>query len=232
MPYNAVHWPFQPPDRPDQVLTKKNMYDGTRQDYAAMLERVDQGVGQMLAALEKQGVVDNTLFIFSSDNGGERLSEQRAAVQPQDDAVGGRHPRAVPDALAGPAAEGKVLPQPAITMDLTATILAAAGSSAANGPQARRHRPAADPDGKQPEVGADVLLAHRPRGPQAEGGAAGNWKYVQDDMLEMLFDLEKDISERQDLAYRQPEVLARLKRLLHNWEADLARDPPSFVVRR
>lgn len=50
-------------------------------------------------------------------------------------------------------------------------------------------------------------------------------------MVEMLFDLDKDVSERHDLAYKHPEVLARLKRLLADWEADLARNPPPFVVR-
>ena len=58
-----------------------------------MMERIDQGIGQMLAALEQQGVADNTLFVFSSDNGGERLSNN-SAVQSQGDALGRRHPRA------------------------------------------------------------------------------------------------------------------------------------------
>ncbi|MBI1902355.1 MAG: sulfatase-like hydrolase/transferase [Planctomycetia bacterium] len=74
VPYNAVHWPFQPPGRPDPKLTYENKYDGTRADYARMLERVDDGVGRILAALDKAGAADNTLVIFASDNGGERLS--------------------------------------------------------------------------------------------------------------------------------------------------------------
>ena len=56
VPYNAVHSPFQPPNRPLPAVTKENMYDGTRRDYAAMLEKVDEGVGMMLAELEKQGI--------------------------------------------------------------------------------------------------------------------------------------------------------------------------------
>ena len=42
---------------------------------AAMMASVDEGVGMMLAELEKQGVLNNTLFVLSSDNGGERFSD-------------------------------------------------------------------------------------------------------------------------------------------------------------
>jgi len=42
VPYNAVHSPYQPPERPLPAVTKENMYDGTRRDYAAMLEKIDE----------------------------------------------------------------------------------------------------------------------------------------------------------------------------------------------
>ena len=201
MPYHAVHSPFQPPDRPLPAVTKENMYDGNRQDYAAMLEKVDEGVGMLLAELEKQGVLDNTLFVLSSDNGGERLFGQRAAVQPQADAVGRRHPRALPDALAGEAAaRARSSSQPAITMDLTATFLAAAGAE-----------PAAD----RPLDGINllpILLGEQPprertfcwrvnrSNRQQKAIRHGDWKYVQDAAVEMLFNLKDDIGERRDLA--------------------------------
>jgi hypothetical protein len=43
--------------------------------------------------------------------------------------------------------------------------------------------------------------------------------------------LGQDIGERRDLAYRRPETLVELKRLIAAWEADLARNPPAFLVR-
>ncbi len=51
------------------------MYDGDRRTYAAMVEKIDEGVGMLLDEFEKQGVLDNTLFVLSSDNGGERYSD-------------------------------------------------------------------------------------------------------------------------------------------------------------
>src|SRR5262245_17772005 len=72
--YNAVHWPFQPPDRPDDVRDGDSWYEGTRDDYARMLERVDAGVGSILEAVERQKLTNRTLVIFTNDNGGEQLS--------------------------------------------------------------------------------------------------------------------------------------------------------------
>ena len=82
VPYNAVHSPYQPPNRPLPAVTKEGMYDGDRQVYAAMLEKVDEGVGLLLAELEKQGVLDNTLFVLSSDNGVSTKSTGDAALGP------------------------------------------------------------------------------------------------------------------------------------------------------
>ena len=78
--YNAAHWPFQPPDHPS-VAANHGAFQGpgdsipaTRQDYVAMLERADAGVGQILSTLDRLGLSRNTLVIFTNDNGGEWLS--------------------------------------------------------------------------------------------------------------------------------------------------------------
>ena len=78
--YNAAHWPYQPPDRPSVArnnathLQPHSENTGTRQDYVAMLERADQGIGEIVRALNDAGVSDNTLVIFTNDNGGEWLA--------------------------------------------------------------------------------------------------------------------------------------------------------------
>jgi arylsulfatase A-like enzyme len=67
VPYNAVHGPYQVPDR------YKKGYEhlkGNRLQMAGMLTALDEGVGQIVAAIEKKGMRDKTLFIYSSDNGG------------------------------------------------------------------------------------------------------------------------------------------------------------------
>jgi arylsulfatase A-like enzyme len=67
VPFNAVHAPYQVPD------TYKRGYEhlqGNRLQMAGMLTALDESIGQIVAALEKKGMRDNTLFIYSSDNGG------------------------------------------------------------------------------------------------------------------------------------------------------------------
>jgi arylsulfatase A-like enzyme len=231
VPYNAVHWPFQVPDRPDQVLTYANKYEGTRKDYAAMVERIDQGVSRMLAALEKHGVADDTLFVFSSDNGGERLSDNAPLFNHKTTLwEGGIR---VPCLMRWPARlpKGTVTPQPAITMDLTATFLAAAGAEPPAGRTLDGINLLPLLTGEKPAAERTFCWRVDRTGRRQKAVRHGDWKFMQDDMVEMLFNLKDDVSERRDLAYRHPEVVARLKKLLADWEADLARDPPPFVVR-
>ena len=59
----------------------------------------------------------------------------------------------------------------------------------------------------------------------------GKWKYVWDNGSELLFDLDKDMAERHDLAYQQRDVVLELRNLVTQWEAELARTPPPFVVK-
>lgn len=65
--YNAVHFPFQ---APDSYLKLYPNLKGNRQIYAGMLAAMDEGIGQVLAALDEKGIRKDTLILFSSDNGG------------------------------------------------------------------------------------------------------------------------------------------------------------------
>jgi len=67
VPFNAVHGPHQVPDQYTQPFTNLS---GVRRTYAGMLSAMDEAVGQIVAALKEKGILDNTLVIFSSDNGG------------------------------------------------------------------------------------------------------------------------------------------------------------------
>lgn len=231
VPYNAVHWPFHTPDTLPPPLSDDNLYHGTRADYARMVERIDDGVGQMTAALQRAAELDNTLFIFTSDNGGERLSDNRPLFNHKTTLWEGgirvpclvRWPRHVP--------AGQVLDQPAITMDLTATVLGAAGVE-----------PAAD----LPLDGIDLRPTLSGKGPPIERTFCwrvdrsdrrqkairhGDWKYVQDGMVGLLFNLRDDVGERRDLAYERPDILTELKRRLAAWEAEMDAAAPPVRIR-
>jgi arylsulfatase A-like enzyme len=67
VPFNAVHSPYQPPKGGVDAYPDLK---GQRRNYAAMLTATDDAIGAIIEAVEKAGIADNTLFIFSSDNGG------------------------------------------------------------------------------------------------------------------------------------------------------------------
>lgn len=68
MPFNAPHSPMQA--LPEHLKLYEHVKDPTRRAYSAMVHAVDEQIGRVIAALEKQGMLENTIIIFSSDNGG------------------------------------------------------------------------------------------------------------------------------------------------------------------
>jgi arylsulfatase A len=239
VPYNAVHWPFQPPGRPDLVRTYETWYDGDRPMYGQMVEAIDAGVGEIRSALERTGQLDRTLFIFSNDNGGEiRLASNRPLFHHKGTVwEGGIR---VPCILRWPGhlPAGVESKQVGITMDLTATILAACGLES----DAARGRPLDGIDltpilaGKQPEKARTLAWRVDRIERKQKAVRHGKWKLVVDgphDVTkhELLFDLDNDISERDNLIYQHPEVLADLRKRLADWEADVDSRPLPFVVK-
>ena len=136
--FNAPHWPFQPPGKPNDVRTERTYgpYNGTRADYILMVEHLDRCVGQILHSIDTHGLAGQTLVIFVNDNGGERLSDNSPFFHGKYTLWEGgirvpcliRWPGRIP--------AGAVSNQAAIVMDLTASILAACG-----GRPAPRHAP-------------------------------------------------------------------------------------------
>jgi arylsulfatase A-like enzyme len=229
--YNAVHWPFQAPGRPDDVRGKENWFAGTRQDYAKMTEAVDDGVGKVLAALQKADLTEDTLVIFTNDNGGERLSDNGPLFHHKGTVwEGGIR---VPCVLRFPGRlpAGKVSEQPGISMDLTATVLAACGVS----PPAERKLDGMDLlpilSGKAPAAQRTFFWRIDRRERAQRAVRHGNWKYVRDGGIEQLFDLAADVGERKDLAYQHPETLADLRKRYAAWEAEMAEAKPPFSVK-
>lgn len=227
--YNAVHWPFQVPGRPDDVRTEATWYDGTRAEYARMLEGMDAGVGRILAALDRLKLADDTLVIFTNDNGGERLSRNAPFFHHKATLWEGgirvpclmRWPGKVP--------AGTVSRQAAVTFDLTSTILAATGTP---------------PSSKRPPDGINLLplvtsrttverpLFWRIDRPDRRQRAArvGRWKYIRDGGIDLLFDLDADPGEREDLGYREPAHVADLRARLARWEEDVDRSALEFPM--
>jgi arylsulfatase A-like enzyme len=229
VPYNAVHWPFQPPGNPNDVRTVATWFDGDRRAYARMLEAMDAGIGRILAALDKQGLARDTLVIFTNDNGGERLSDNAPLFHHKATLwEGGIR---VPCLLRWPAQlpAGKTVRQAAISMDLTATILAAAGVLPERELEGINLLPFLQ--GKQPAIERTFFWRIDRAERKQKAVRHGQWKYVLDGGVDVLFDLSRDPGERQDLSHNNRQLVAELRAKLAAWEKDVDKSAPKLVVK-
>ncbi len=237
--YNAVHWPFQPPDlpasdprrttvpRPHEMGDRRlwqmpdDMPAATRADYVKILENADAGVGAILAALERNGLTRNTLVIFTNDNGGEWLS-RNAPLQHRKGTLweGGIR---VPLILRWPARlpAGGTSKQVAITMDITRSILTVAGTRlpADYRPEGIDLLPMLS--GATPPTARDLYWRIQRPDRQQRAVRSGRWKLLIDGGQLLLFDLDADPGERTDLAALHPDVVVRLKQAVAAWEKDV-----------
>lgn len=225
--YNAVHWPFQPPDLPPEKRPRPDvLHDGTRADYVTMLERADIGVGRILNQLDRLQLARNTLVVFTSDNGGEWLSHNAPMFNRKSTLwEGGIR---VPALLRWPGRlpARAVSKQVGITMDLTATFLAAAGVTlpASYQPEGIDLLPLLK-DGRT--VDRTLFWRFKSAARDQRAVRRGRWKYMRDGVgtidgvHEFLFDLDEDVSERQDQSVTHIPMLVEFRRLVADWEASV-----------
>jgi N-acetylgalactosamine-6-sulfatase len=232
LPYTAPSAPFQHPDRkPDrpkvsQAWDSNDWQKGDRQTLRLILQRLDQGVGQVLSALESTGRAKNTLVIFCSDNGAYPIAASNAPFRGHASELfeGGIHVACMAR-WPGRLPAGALDARHALTFDLTASILAAAGCT---------------PPKDRPLDGIDILgqIAAGER-PQSRTlfwrarRADRTWKAVRRNDLkylsrkdgeqfdEYLFNLSRDPGETQNLIQTRPDDAGPLKQSLARWEQDM-----------
>ena len=230
--HTAPHWPWETrddADTPAQISNNLFHLDGGNIDtYRRMIHHMDEGIGEMVASLRRHGLLDNTLIVFTSDNGGERFSDNWPLVGGKMDLTEGGI--RVPWIAHWPAVirPGGQRRQLCMSMDWSATMLDAAGV-------------AAHPD--FPLDGVSMLpvlrdAAHsfdRPlhwrmnhRGQRAL--RQGNWKYLRVDGNDYLFDIPADERERANQAKKQPERLAAMRQAWEDWNASMPPIPEDATV--
>jgi arylsulfatase A len=224
--YNAAHWPYQRPDEPTTArdhgrhLGPLDEPTSTRADYVAMLERADQGVGRILAALDRSGLRRNTIVIFTNDNGGEWLSRNAPLFHHKGSVWEGgirvpaiiRWPGRIP--------AGRVSGQVGITMDLTVSILAATGTSVPAEARLEGINLLPVLEGRAPKI--ERTLFWRVTGARTQQAVrSGEWKLLLDGGRAMLFNLRADVGERDNLIGQRSDVARRLRPLLAAWQEDV-----------
>jgi arylsulfatase A-like enzyme len=230
--YTAPHWPWETRgDAPVAREVKDNLFHlhgGNVHTYRRMIHHMDEGIGWVMDALRRTGMAGNTLVIFTSDNGGERFSDNWPLVGGKMDLTEGGI--RVPWIAHWPAVirKGSVSAQHCMTMDWSATVLDAAGA-------------AADP--AYPLDGVSLLPVLRdPRHRFARpmhwrmnhrGQRAlreGDWKYLRVDGHDYLFRIPADERERANQAGREPGRLAALRQAWEDWNASMPPIPADATV--
>ena len=223
--YTAPHWPWETrhaPARPSITgPTLAHLDGGSLAIYHQMIREMDEGIGRLLAALDEGGLGDDTLVVFTSDNGGERFSDNWPLIGGKMDLTEGgirvpciaRWPRVIP--------AGTVSTQHHVTMDWTATFLAAAGAAA--DPAHPLDGIALQPTLADPSHTFPRTMFWRMKHRDQRALRDGRWKYLKVDNHEYLFDIETDERERANRARAEP---ARLDGLRTQWLAINDTMPP------
>lgn len=216
--FTAPHWPWQArgdQPYPDSVDWREG---GTDETYAAMMKSLDDAIGNILTALDRdQALYRSTIVIFTNDNGGERYSNNGGLSKSKMSLWEGgiRVPAFVrwPEKIK----PGTVTEQVAATMDWTVTILAAGGA------KAHTDFPLDGIDlmpvltGKKKQITRTLYWRTSQRS-QQKAMRMGQWKYLQDPKGEYLFNLVTDQLETKDLKLTHPDIFDQLKKKYAAWE--------------
>lgn len=231
--FTAPHWPWQGPGDGNSRPQWKDLFHrdgGTLEKYAELVTAMDSAIGRVLAQLDALGIAADTIVVFTSDNGGERFSDNWPFRGEKTDLLEGgirvplivRWPRQL--------GSGRTLSQVMVSMDLLPTLLAAAGAKADE-----RY----EPDGANllPVLaGAESLrertIFWRYKGGDQAAVRQASWKYLRRGDSESLFDLSSDPRERADLKEKAPEIFARLRDAHRGWNAQMLPYPPNSVSAR
>ena len=222
--FNAPHWPWEAvgDEAEAERLRKAPLFDfdgGTQRTYQRMIERMDMQVGRVLQALDEHGLTENTIVVFTSDNGGERFADTWPFTGRKTELLEGG--LRIPVLVSWPARlpRGSVTQQVGISMDWLPTLLAATGGA---------------PDPAYPCDGVNLLpmlldgaapasrkLFWRYKAHQQRAARNGDWKILKIDGNTFLFDVADDPMERANLRDRHRDVFDRLAAEWDAWNASM-----------
>jgi len=230
----AVHAPYQAPQK--YIDQYANIQDPQRRTYAAMLTSMDDEIGKIVNALEKKGMRDNTLIVFSSDNGGPASGLfATGARSPEERAAEGVTTSATPPPRNTPYRNGKgtlyeggvrvvsfmnwpgqikpgtVVNQPIHMVDVFPTLVKLAGGTV---------------EGSKPLDGKDIwaTVTQGAASPNEDilinaeifrgGVRKGDWKLIKQYTLPPkteLYNLATDVSEKTNVADQNPAIVSDLE---------------------
>jgi arylsulfatase A-like enzyme len=230
--YTAPHWPWE--TRDDEAESQRidgaiaHVDGGSIHTYRRMIHHMDEGIGKLMQALAETGIARDTLIVFTSDNGGERFSDNWPFVGNKMDLMEGgiRVPLIArwPSQIQAGSRTGTA----AITMDWVATMFEAAGVTP---------HPDYPLDGisllpllRDPSWDPRRKLYWRMWHRKQRALLDGRWKYLRVDAHDYLFNLDRDERERANQATREPERLSAMRADWEEWSATMPGIPADARV--
>jgi arylsulfatase A-like enzyme len=227
--FSAPHWPWEAPgdEEESRRIASKGLFHadgGSMSIYQRMVEHMDAQVGRIMDALASSGAARNTLVVFTSDNGGERFSDNWPFTGRKSELLEGGV--RVPAILSWPRMirGRRVCGQVAASMDWMPTLLAAAGVAG---------------DAAYPPDGIDLLpllaqyatprerkLFWRFTSNAQRSMRDGNFKWLRIKGNDFLFDLNADPMERANLKDRRRDVFDRMVAEWEAWNSTMLPEAP------
>ncbi len=228
-PYYSVHTPLQA--KAEKIARYEAVPKAQRQGnpaYAAMVESVDDSVGRILEHLGKTRMLDHTLIVFTSDNGGFAGATDNSPLR----ANKGSHYEGgirVPLIVSGPGVRsGEICETPVITNDLYPTLLSRTKVEVSNQPELDGVdlSPLLEGTGEFPNRPLFWHYPHYNRHPHSHPVSMvreGKWELIEfldQDRVE-LYDLSSDPGESEDLSTTTSETVATLQEILQEWRQSI-----------
>ena len=197
--------------------------------YAAMIKALDDSVGQLMATLKAEGLDEDTIVIFTSDNGGLATAEHSPTCNfPLSEGKGWMYEGAVREPLfvrwPGKIEAGSLSHALTTSPDFYPTLLELCGLPLR--PQQHCDGVSLAPVLLNPQAKFDrgPIFWHYPHygnqgGTPGSALRCGKWKYIEfyEDHSVRLFDLEQDVSEKHNVAEVYPDLVRQFHSLLHEW---------------
>src|SRR5467141_931142 len=227
--FNAPHWPWEAPgDEAESERLRQagsgglpDFDGGSQKTYQRMIEEMDKQIGRMLQALNANGLTDNTIVIFTSDNGGERFADTWPFTGKKTELLEGG--LRIPALISWPTRipQGRTTDQVSISMDWVPTLLAAAGSVPDPAPPY-----ALDGMNLLPMLAQNAPLVSRKlfwryKANAQRAARDGDYKFLKILDNTFLFNVVEDPLERANLKERHKDVYQRLAREWYEWNSSM-----------
>jgi arylsulfatase A-like enzyme len=222
--FTAPHWPWEAPgdQQESERLRTKSLFHfdgGTQDTYRRMVQSLDTQVGRVMAALDATGMIENTIVVFTSDNGGERFSNTWPFTGRKTELLEGG--LRIPTIVSWPAhlPSRKTTEQVAISMDWLPTLLGVAGvePDAAYVPDGIDLMPVLS--GSSPPLTRKLFWRYKSNAQRAMRD--GDLKYLKIGDNSFLFNVVDDPMERANLKDRRKDVYERMLAEWRNWNSTM-----------